>query len=226
MPVDKLNRADWPMTAMVLSYFPTLRNTRAPYTVGSATLIDPKAVVTAAHVIYDPDRGGWADMFDIYFGDGTSTRVEGAQGRVRSEWINEGTTSTLSLFDAGVIKLEQPASPRPAVPRSSLLDNLLGVPINVLGYPADPLVPNLYGYLAGARTTAIRQGVASNEARVAYPVYTYDGMSGGPLLRTDEIDSANGTFLLRGVHTSLFNNQGNGLTFYPSLFDQIMVWAA
>ena len=149
MSIDVLQRPLWPMVGMVLSYFPSLRGLANPYTVGSATLINSQAVLTAAHVIYDPTRGGFADMFDIHFGDGSSHQVSGSSGKVFQQWIDSGTVDPLSSVDAGVIMLDRTATPQPAVPLPTSEYNLLGVPINVLGFPADDLVPQYYGSLFG-----------------------------------------------------------------------------
>jgi V8-like Glu-specific endopeptidase len=217
------------MVAMVLSYFPNMQGQLHPYAVGSATLINSNALLTAAHVIYDPsqDRGGFADKWDIFFGDqSTALNVPGTKdgnGRVRQQWINEGWVNPLSQVDAGVILLDNPASPKFAVPRKTSLNDFGNLPINVMGFPADKLVPNLYGFLVGARTYALNLGPPLNGFRIGYPEYTYDGMSGGPVLRVDEI--GNGSFSVRGVHTSLVNNMGNCLMLYDDLFDQVNRWA-
>ncbi len=222
MAIEVLQWPYWPMVARVFSYFPLLRGTP---TLGSATLIGSQAILTAAHVIYDPTRGGQATMFDIYFGDGTSHHVGGGNGRVRSEWTNSGTLDPLSWVDAGVIRLDQAAAAVPARPAATSQADLLGVPINVLGFPADDLVPQMYGSLAGTRTSAYDYGPPYNSYRIGYQERTYAGMSGGPVLRVDEINA--GSFVVRGVHTSLPDGvHGNGLMLYPSLLDQVNNWAA
>jgi hypothetical protein len=216
------SRADWPMVVKVYSHFPTLRGSQFPYAIGSATLIDQKGLLTAAHVVYDPDRGGTADFFEISFGDGSSATVSGSNGRIRREWINGGANDALSMFDFGVIKLDAAAAPRPANISPTQLMDLSGVPLNVLGFNADQLFPTLDEFLLGARTTAIDLGQPLNGFRVGYPEFTHDGMSGGPILRVDEIGS--GTFILRGIHTTLLDSQGNGLMLYSSLFQQVRSW--
>jgi V8-like Glu-specific endopeptidase len=224
MALDVLQWRLWPMVGMVLSYFPSLRSLAYPYTVGSATLINSQFVLTAAHVIYDPTRGGQADAFDVYFGDGSSHRgLSGLLGKVRTDWKSAGTLDPLSMIDAGVIQLDRSASPQPAVPLSTTLYDLMGVPINVIGIAAgdDAACPN-YGALMGTRTSAYNMGPPYNGYRVGYLNYTCDGMSGGPVLRVDEIN--NGSFVVRAVHTSLWNNMGNGLMLYQSLLDQVNRW--
>ncbi len=225
MAIDVPQWPSWPMIGKVLSYFPSLRGLANPYTVASATLINRQAVLTAAHVIYDPTYGGRVDKFDIYFGDGSShLGVPSASGKVRQEWISSGSTTTLSNVDAGVILLNRTATPAPAVPLQTDESALLGVPIDVIGFPADPLVPQFYGSLFRATTSAYDMGPIYNGFRIGYLDFTYSGMSGGPVLRVDEIN--NGTFIVRGVHTSLYNNMGNGLMLYDDLAKQVSSWAA
>jgi V8-like Glu-specific endopeptidase len=223
--MDTLLRSRWPMVAMVNSYFPSLRGLAKPYAIGSATLINSNALLTAGHVVYDPCRGGYADKFEISLGDGSPTiEVPGeANGRVHPWWKQEKKLDPLSAVDAGVILLDKPASPRFALQLQTTLNDFGSLPINVLGFPADPLVPAWQGWLAGARTQALNLGEPLNGFRIAYPVYTYDGMSGGPVLRVDEI--GNGTFSMRGIHTSLVDSMGNGLMLYEDLLDRINDWS-
>ncbi len=226
MALDVLQWPLWPMVGMVLSYFPSLRNLAFPYTLGSCALINSQAVLTAGHIVYDPTRGGPADMFDIYFGDGTAhLGIPGLRGKVRSEFINQGTIASLSSVDAGVITLPEAATPQPAVAMVGSLNVLLGVPINVIGFSGgDTAACPAYGSLIGTRTSAYNMGPPENGYRVGYLDFTCDGMSGGPVLRVDEIN--NGSFIVRAVHTVLYNNLGNGLMLYPDLLAQINRWAA
>ncbi len=221
---------DWPQIVTVLSHFPTLRNFPFPYTLGSGTLINSQAVLTAAHVIYDPTYGGWADSFDIFFGDGSSqVGVPIGQARVRTEWVANNTVDSLSSVDAGVILLPQQSNlpfATPDVGDPSVLD---GFPIDVLGFSGgDEAMCPPYGHLALAETTASNENTPSEDIffRVGYSDFVCEGMSGGPVIRVDEFN--NGTFRVRAVHTSLYpdvNGLGNGLMLYPDLLAQVQRWA-
>lgn len=43
--------------------------------IGTASVVGRNDVLTAAHVIYDPDRGGWAESLDFYFGADYNSRL-------------------------------------------------------------------------------------------------------------------------------------------------------
>jgi V8-like Glu-specific endopeptidase len=223
MTMNALQPSDRPNVGMVLSYFPSLRGLTEPYTVSSGTLINSQALLTAGHVIYDPTKGNQADMFEIFFGDGSSHQVVGGKGKVRREWKSAGN-DPLSMWDFGVILLDQDATPVPALPTQTSTNDLLGAQLNVRGFPADNLVPQYYGSLFEAVTSAYRMSPPYDGYRIGYLEYTYAGMSGGPVLRADEINNA--TFQVRAVHTSLYNNMGNGLMISSSVYGQIMSWIA
>jgi hypothetical protein len=65
-------------------------------------------------------------------------------------------------------------------------------------------------------------GAPLNLYRLKYPTLSLDGMSGGPVYRTDE--SSSGRMRIRAVNTSLYEGQGNGLVISPVLNQWINTW--
>jgi V8-like Glu-specific endopeptidase len=222
MDPQRLDKTQWPQVGLIRSYFPALNGW---YTVGTGTLINPRAILTAAHVIYDSDtdRGGRADKFEVFLGGGATVTAAGTNGRVLEEWVNSGDQSPISAYDAGVILLDPTNvvnGVTPAAVLASLLGDFLGHETNLVGYP---LEPGLYGDLAGGKGTSIDMGPPWNGYRVAYSIVSLEGMSGGPVYRTDE---ASKHISIRAVNTSIYNGTGNGLMIYPDLATRIGKWVA
>jgi V8-like Glu-specific endopeptidase len=226
MGLEILDRTQWPQVGMVLSYFPALDGRDPPYAVGTATLINPGAVLTAGHVVFDnsPDRGGLAIKFDILFNNRAEIRgIPGGNARLRTEWLATGPTNQPSQFDYSVILLGASVTgATPAGVVSTQPSGLLGRSASVVGFPAEG---NLFGSFCGAADIARDTiGAPEDAFSIQYPIPTLGGMSGGPVYRTDETTN---TIFIRAVHTNLLTNgDGNGLVILPGIADQISEWAS
>jgi V8-like Glu-specific endopeptidase len=219
---QRLDKTLWPQVGLIRSYFPLLNGW---YALGTGTLINPRAILTAGHVIYDSaaDRGGRANRFEVFFGGGATATAAGSNGRVLQEWIDSDTHDPVSAYDAGVILLDPTnAVPgvTPAAVLPSLIGDIVGHEVNMVGYP---FRPDLTGNLAGAAGSPIDMGSPLDAYRVAYTVVSIEGMSGGPVYRTDE---ASRQISIRAVNTSIYNGLGNGLMIYPALGTWIAKWVA
>jgi V8-like Glu-specific endopeptidase len=225
MDPQHLDKTLWPQVALIRSYFSGLNGW---FAVGSGTLIHPRAILTAAHVIYDSgtDRGGLSNRFEVYFGGGAFAPAPGKNGRVPDKWKSD--TSSLSVFDIGVILLDNAlGGVTPADwSQPTTISDILGHQTNVVGYPIDPQFYDnassnaRYAQLGGGYCTPIDMGSPWNNYRVAYSMVSLEGMSGGPVYRTDEARA----FTIRAVNTALFNGTGNGVMLYPELYDQVVAW--
>src|SRR5689334_13012945 len=100
MDPRRLDKAQWPQVGMIRSYFTTLNGW---YAIGTGTLIDPRAILTAAHVVFDPTRGGRPSKFEIFFGGGATATAAGTNGRYLQEWEAANRLDPLSAYDLGVI---------------------------------------------------------------------------------------------------------------------------
>ena len=60
-----LEKTLWPFVGMIRSYFPTLNGQASG---GTGTLIHPRVILTAGHVVYDPSRGGYPTRADVVLG--------------------------------------------------------------------------------------------------------------------------------------------------------------
>ncbi len=214
-----LDKQLWPQVGFIRSYFPTLNGW---FAVGSGTLINPRAILTAGHVVYDRQRGGPADRFEIVFGGGATTSSAGSNGRVLPEWESAPvTTDPRSPYDLGVILLsEQDAvhGVTPAAVYESTPAQLVGKSVNLVGYP---VMQNIYDVLYGAGATAGNTGQPWNGYLINYDVNTIEGMSGGPVYLST---SASGPLGVRAIHTCLYDGRGHALTIYEGLARQIGIW--
>lgn len=229
MQLHELTPSLWPQVGIIKSYFPKLKeNGSRDHAVGTVTLINPGAVLTAAHNIHDrrPERGGAALKFDILFGGGILIRgIPGGNARVLKEWRDTGPSSTPSPFDAGVILLgTRVDGPAPAEIRATRSSDLVNFSANVVGYPV--ALPGGRSTLQGAADFAFNDlEPPLGEYTIQYPIPTLGGMSGGPVYRTDELSRG---IVIRAVHTNGLDNKGSGigLMISPKLDAQIQIWAA
>ena len=217
-----LNKTQWPYVGMVRSYFPGLNGQAAG---GTGTLINPRVILTAGHVVYDPSRGGYPTMVQVELGGLQRFSVESTVFRTTRPWVDTDskTMNPLSAFDVGAILLDNPI-PTTEVPSASVAvtpgPNLGGLDLNVVGFPVRA---DLFGTLYGARSTPTLLSPAMDLYRIFYPIVTLAGMSGGPVYTRD---AASGQILLRGVHTSIYNGMGSGLRVTDGIANLIQSWVS
>lgn len=62
--VDTTNmyQQDYQQTVFIVAHWSDGKHTNS-----TGVLVGPNDILTATHVVYNPDRGGWADRFDFYF---------------------------------------------------------------------------------------------------------------------------------------------------------------
>jgi V8-like Glu-specific endopeptidase len=226
MDPQRLDKTLWPQVGLIRSYFPSLNGW---FAVGTGTLINRRAILTAAHVIHDPTRGGPATKFEVFFGGGAAATAAGTNGRVLPEWVAANSLDPLSAYDAGVILLDPTnvvggvatAGVFAPAAQAVVINDLLGHNVNVVGYPIRPDFYNDAALAGGESSPFDMLGPPWNGYRIAYPTASLPGMSGGPVYRTDEISAS---FTIRAVNTSIYNGFGNGLMIYPDLAAQIGNW--
>ncbi len=221
MDPHRLDKTQWPQVGLIRSFFP---NNVQP-AIGTGTLIDRRGILTAAHVIYDPTRGGWANRFEVAFGGGASATADRSKGRVIQEWISTNVLDPISPFDLGVILLDSPVSNVPLADFfPSVNTDLWGHNTNVVGYPIrSDFWDGDDHALAGGESSPVDMGPPpdAHAYRLAYPTVSLGGMSGGPVYRTDELSTG---MKIRVVNTSIYNGMGNGLIIYSTLAQWINQW--
>lgn len=220
MDPSLLDKTQWPYVGLVRSYFPALNGQAAG---GTGTLINPRVILTAGHVVYDPSRGGYPTLVQVELGGHQRFSVASTVFRTTQPWvdIDSKTMNPISAFDIGAILLDKAipvAQVAPAAVAVTPGPNLGGLDLNVVGFPVRP---DLFGNLYGARSQPTLEFPSLDLYRIFYPIATLAGMSGGPVYTRDE---STGQILLRGVHTSLYNGMGSGLRITEAIANLIQGW--
>jgi Ca2+-binding RTX toxin-like protein/V8-like Glu-specific endopeptidase len=162
---------------------------------GTCSLVGRNDILTATHVVYSPDHGGWANSFDFYFGadynDITYRFEDYGYSYSPTEWLtnawpdqaftdsnNETMIQSEVQYDISIIGVNTPIG-----------DTLGWLGIDP-GYNGNYLA-NSVGYPAG-ETGMMQETVSVNESPY-YGLYESDddvmgpGSSGGPLLIGDYV---------------------------------------
>ena len=202
--------SDFPYIGYIETSFPTPTHGPGGLEIGTGTLIAPCVVLTAGHIVFDPNQGGQADAITITLGGPGGMSVTSNRVDFPQEWRNGAPgsfdNSVNSAVDLGVIVLPEPIDQFIApVPFQTASDSqLAGMSLNVAGYPAAPSA-GTRGTLWG-RNSHLLQGAAIpgdlapfESYRLFYPVSTLPGMSGGPLY---DFNSVSKVRTIRGIHTA------------------------
>ena len=198
--------SNFPWVGYIQTSFPNPTYGPGGLEIGTGSLIAPRLVLTAGHIVYDRNQGGQAVSVDITFGGPGGLRVVSAHVDFPVEWRSPTTAldanELYSPVDIGVVILDEPIHGQVTpVPFQTASDAMLtGMLLNVLGYPGYPpegprgtlwgndfhLLPNL-------------------TYRMFYPVATLPGMSGGPVYNLDAVSHIRTIY---GVHTSFVDGVG------------------
>lgn len=195
--VSEIDKDLFPFIGYVQAVFPT-QIPGVQFSVGSGTLIGPRVVLTAGHVVYDASKQGFATQVDVTFNGLRPVRAQTVQ--TNHLWIQQDASGAnpLSAYDYGVIILpeaiDQPTWPIACATTSDA--ELTSLTLNVAGYPAQPA--SIRGQLFRGVSRASLSKAAGN-FRMFYPIHTLGGMSGGPVY---DVSASHGR-TVRGVHTSL-----------------------
>lgn len=223
----------WPYIGYIQAYFPDPEYPGG-YSVGTGSLIGPRLVLTAGHIVFDPLQGGKARDFVVRFGGPAGLACRTRQAETTTQWRDRDAyadVSSVSAFDVGVIVLPEAVDRYVApLPFQTASDSMLaGMTLNVAGYPAYPA--EMRGTLYGGRFHLLQDGAlpaiaASLESfRLFYPAATVPGMSGGPVY---DFDPVSGIRTLRGIHTSSppWIGLGSALRIAENIYELLLEWTA
>lgn len=211
----------FPFIAQILSYFPHLNGR---FAVGTGTLIGPRVVLTAGHVVFDGLKGGYASAWRVTLGGADEHIMQATVARTTRQWMRNDAyaapENAESAFDFGVVVLPDPVdvaiSPVPLeTMRSEVLRSRM---LNVAGFPA---AQYSRGQLYGTKSVP----VAVKKSRIFYPISTKRGMSGGPVYDSVKPSGAAAPErTLRAIHTSFSRGYGCGLRITPSVLQLVRKW--
>lgn len=195
IPVDALL---WPYVAWLRIRYPKTPDNKV--SVGTGCLIGPRVILTAGHVVYDYYRGGWASLISVTMGANPRFTISTSIVRTTQHWVDvDSRTRPLeSAVDYGVVVLSQAVDMqvRPLAAETASGTMLGSRVLNHAGYPSTE-----NGTLYGARA----KPVEVTETRIAYPIQTLPGQSGGPVY---DYDPATKVRTVRGIHTSFIPEKG------------------
>jgi glutamyl endopeptidase len=219
MEPELVDARQWPYIGFIQSHFPS--QAVGAYSVGTGTLIGPRVVLTAGHVVYDRGKGGAATSIQVTLGGPQRFTVRAIEYQTTVQWIEQDsiTQSPVSAFDFGILVLADPVDRfvTPLLFETMSAEALAGMSLNVAGYPINDL-----GNLYGARSAPILSPAlaAYNDFRLFYSIQSRPGMSGGPVYTLD----ATGARIIRGVHTSLFGGMGSAVRITANVFNLLHQW--
>lgn len=185
--------------------------------IGTGWLVAPRILLTAGHVVYMDDHGGWVQQIEVIpgrdgdnfpFGSCIATDFRSVQG-----W----TQSRDSAFDYGVILL--PADNRLGDQlgwfgyQVHTDDELSSYIVNISGYPGDKPTGTQW-WMSGTVKTVI-------DRTFVYDIDTAGGQSGAPVWVSFEGD--NGRYGV-GVHTNGAQSGNSATRVIQEVFDNLATW--
>lgn len=204
-------------------------------TAGTGTLIGPRIILTAGHVVFEPLHGdeqfGGRPLDIVVTLGSTRITLKAVDWRTTNKWINVDSglpagdvRRLLSNADVGLVVL-QDAIDTQVAPLSHVettpTETLNTATLNVAGYSNQLPDHSRSGTLFGGKTSG-GGVVARAPSRVTYPLETLAGMSGGPVWT---FDRASESRTLRGIHTSILNGAGNALRITSEVFKLVSKWS-
>lgn len=182
---SQLSQSPYQQTGLLLVHWPNGTSTRA-----TCSLVGRNDILTAGHCVYNPDRGGWASSYDVYFGTDYNSSTATFEHIEAHPVIDKFTVKAWP--DKLYVDADNTANETSEIPYDLAIigiDQAIGEQIGWLpiapGYDGSLNAISL-GYPAGS-TGLMRDTleVSSNDHYATYrnPVLTMgNGSSGGPLL--------------------------------------------
>lgn len=214
VPQDTMTTYPFSPVALIVSRFPD-----GSMSIGSGSIVGRNDVLTAAHVVYDGDAGGWADVVVVPgwydgatpFGRHRETNITSVSG-----WVDDADFS----YDYALITLGTAVGDMTGTfdVQSVPANSLLGVLLESMGYPGD-LGGDFPVYTAG---TVDR--VADDMLLFLDDMDLYPGQSGSPVIVGSDSDGTPSVIGLVSWHTYWPVNANGILHFSPEIAAQIRRW--
>lgn len=181
---------------------------------GSAAMIGPRHAVTAGHVIYDPELGGWATQVQVSPGyDGPSAPF-GTFTAVNLHSVSGWTTSQDPEWDFGIIELGTTVGDNTGWLGTAVQStgNLASSVLNTAGFPADLAGGERMYYASGTPSS-----VTTRQLFYGGTLDTGGGQSGSALWTFDGIERT-----VVGIHTTGYVTENAGTRLTQDLFNLVL----
>jgi len=186
--------------------------------VASGALIDPFHVLTAGHVVFNSDEGGWVRQLEFYPGlDGNYAPFSSAwdiEVRSPSGWVDQNNPD----YDWGLVTLDRNIGAIIGWLGYAYepLDYYPGKEFNLAGYPAD-LDQGLALYWSHNKATRATENV------LYHVIDTSGGQSGSPVWRyLADVDQSH----VMAVHTYGDTDENSATRINATRFNNIKTWCA
>ena len=226
--------SNFPFIGYIRTTFPNPTMGPGGLEIGTGTLIAPRLVLTAGHIVFDPDQGGQAVSIDLTFGGPQGRQFRGlTEVDFPVEWRqprDQVDSSLVSPVDIAVIILPQAidAFIKPIQFQTASDTMLAGKLMNIAGFPAVPPDGSARGSLWGTNSNLLLGNSLDEDLqkyskwRLFYPVRTRGGLSGAPVY---DVDPVSRTRTIYGVHSSFLNGVGgSALRITEGIFHLLQEW--
>ena len=183
--------------------------------IGTGWLISPRTVITAGHVVFLHDHGGWARSIEVIPAMNDGARPYGSCTSSTFRSVNGWTNSKNSDYDYAAIILPQNCRPGDrtgwfglAVKDDAFLRNAI---LNLSGYPGDK-GGNQQWFMA-------RKTKSVGGRRIVYDIDTMGGQSGSPVWIL-----LNGQRYAVGVHTNGLSSGNSATRIVTPVFNNMIAW--
>jgi V8-like Glu-specific endopeptidase len=183
--------------------------------IGTGWLVSPRTVITAGHVVFLHDHGGWPRSIEVIPALNDASRPYGSCISSTFRSVNGWVNSKSSDYDYGAIILPQNCRPGDrtgwfglAVKDDGFLNSAI---LNLSGYPGDK-GGNQQWFMA-------RKTKSVSSRRIVYDIDTMGGQSGSPVWIL-----VNGQRYGVGVHTNGVSSGNSATRIVTPVFNNMIAW--
>ncbi|MFT3935335.1 MAG: serine protease [Chitinophagaceae bacterium] len=183
--------------------------------IGTGWLVSARTVITAGHVVFLHDHGGWPRSIEVIPAMNDGVRPYGSCTSTTFRSVTGWTSSKNSDYDYGAIILPNTCRPGDrtgffglAVKDDAFLRNAI---LNLSGYPGDK-GGNQQWFMA-------RQTKSVSARRITYDIDTMGGQSGSPVWIL-----VNGQRYAVGVHTNGLSSGNSATRIVTPVFNNLVAW--